>query len=107
MDLTKIQEKIEKVKQIKEERNSLTNHINIADYISKKQKIPNEKFYLNNEKTLLMGYVPNYIYEFIDDEIGKQCEEYKILRFICLFSLLNGGIKNKFYEQIKKDFLNI
>ena len=107
MDLSKIQENLEKVKQIKEERNSLTNHINIADYISKNQKIPNQKFYLNNERSLLMGYVPNSIYEFIDDEIGKQSEEYKILRFICLFSLLNGGIKNKFYEQIKKDFLNI
>jgi len=35
-ELKKIQENLEKVKLIKEERSSLTTHINLADYIAKK-----------------------------------------------------------------------
>ena len=35
-DLKKIQDDLENVSKIKEERTSLTNHINLADFIAKK-----------------------------------------------------------------------
>jgi hypothetical protein len=107
MDLDKIQESLKKIKLLKEERPSLTNQINLADYISKKQKLPREKLYLNYEQNLLTGQSPPSFYEFIEDELSKKSEEYKILRMICLDSLIHGGIKNKLYEQIKKDIINI
>ena len=107
MDLDKIQESLKKIKLLKEERPSLTNQINLADYISKKQKLPREKLYLNYEQNLLIGQSPPSFYEFIEDELAKKSEEYNILRMICLDSLIHGGIKNKLYEQIKKDIINI
>ena len=107
MDLNKIQESLKKIKLLKEERPSLTNQINIADYISKKQKMPREKLYLNYEQNLLIGSSSPAFYEFIEDELAKKSEEYNILRMICLDSLIHGGIKNKLYEQIKRDIINI
>ena len=107
MDLAKIQESIEKIKYLKEERPSLTNQINIADYLSKKQKLPKEKLYLNYEQILLLGDTPSNLQEFIENELAKKSEEYNILRIICLESLIHGGIKNKIFEKFKKDFINI
>ena len=106
-DMRKIQQNLMKVKQIQEERASLSNHINIADYISKNQKSPLFKFYLNFEQSMLIGEVPEILNNFIEDEIGKKAEEYNLLRIICLESIINGGIRYKIYDEIKKDFLNV
>ena len=107
LDLDAIQENITKMKDLKDERPSLINHINLADYISKKQKMPKEKLYLNMEQNLLVGDTPSNLYEFIEDELAKKSEEYNFFRILCLESLVHSGIKNKIYEQLKKDIINI
>ena len=107
MDLVKLQENLQKIMLIKQERPSLINQINIADYIVKKQKVPREKLYLTYEQQILSGDTPSSFYEFFEDELAKKVDEYKILRMICLESLVHGGIKNKLFEQIKKDIINI
>ena len=107
MDLDSMQDNITKMKELKDERPSLINHINLADYISKKKKLPKEKFYLNLEETLLLGDTPSTFYEFIQDELAKKSEVYNLLRIICLESLIHGGIKNKIFEQLRKDIINI
>ena len=89
------------------EKNSLTNHINISDYISCKQKLPIFKYYQNFEKSLLKGELPNKLHDFFEDEMGKKANEYNLLKMICLESIIHSGIKYKIYEQIKKDFLNV
>ena len=106
-DIRKIQEDLEKVQKVQEERVSLANHINLADFISSKQKPPIYKFYLNFELSMLIGDSPPKLYEFIENEIGKKNDEYNILRIICLDSLIHGGIYYKYYEDIRKDFLTV
>ena len=107
MNLEKIQESLYRIKTIKEERPSLSNQINLADYIAKKQKIPKERLYLTYEQSLLFGDNSSIFYEFIEDEFAKKADEYNILRMLCLDSLIHGGIKNKLFEQIRKDIINI
>ena len=94
-------------KEKKAEKNSLTNHINLTDYILRNQKYPIFKFYQNFERSLLKGELPNKLHDFIDDELSKKANEYNLLKIICLESIIHSGIKYKIYEQIKKDFLNI
>ena len=89
------------------EKTSLTNHINISDYISNKQKLTIYKFYQNFEKNLLKGELPNKLHDFIEDEMSKKAYEYNLIKMICLESIIHSGIKYKIYEQIKKDFLNV
>ena len=106
-DMKKIQENLEKVKIIKDERNSLTTNINLADYIAQKQKEPSAKNYLVMEQSILAGDLSYEKFEFIDNELTKKSEEYNLLKIICLISSLKNGIKNKIYEQIKREFLQI
>ena len=106
-DMKKIQENLEKVKMIKEERNSLTTHINLADYIAQKQKEPNTKNYLVMEQSILAGDITYKTFDFIDNELTKKSEEFNLLKILCLISGLQNGIKTKIYEQIKREFLQI
>ena len=103
-DLNKIQEDLENVSKIKDERLSLTNHINLADFIAKKDRLPLTRFYYMYEQGLLLGDMPDRIQEFIFDEIRKKSDEYEILKIICLYSLVHSGFKNKIYDQLRKEF---
>ena len=94
-------------KEKKNEKNSLSNHINILDYINKKQIKPIFKFYYNFEKSLLKGESNNKIFDFIDDEMSKKTDKYNLLRLLSLECAIHSGIKNKILEQIKKDYLNV
>jgi len=103
-DLVKIQEDLKNFAKVKEERASLTNHINLADFIGKKERYPLSRFYYTYEQGLLYGGVPDKFFEFIFDEIRKKSEEYDILKIICLYSIINSGYKNKIYDQLRKEF---
>ena len=103
-DLVKIQEDIQNIAKIRDERISLTYHINLADFIGKKERYPLTRFYYMYEQSLLYGEVPEKFPEFIFDEIRKKSDEYDILRIICLYSIIHSGYKNKIYDQIRKEF---
>ena len=107
LDLDQIQESMEKIKIVSEERNSLKTQLNLAEHISKTKKLPKEQLFLFYEQTLLLGETPSTFFESIEDEIAIKGDLYKIIRIISLYSLINGGIKNKLYDQIKIDLINI
>ena len=98
-------EELDKEKKL--EKASLTNHINLNDYILRSQSHPIFKFYQSFEKSLLKAELSNKLHDFIEDELSKKANEYNILKIICLESVIHSGIKYKVYEQIRKDFLNI
>ena len=104
-DLEKIQADLQNVAKIKDERVSLTNHINLADFIAKKEREPLTRFYFMFEQGLLFGEVPEKIQEFIFDEIRKKSNQYDILKIICLYSIIHSGFKSKIYDQLRKEFL--
>ena len=103
-DLNKIQEDIKNVNKLRGERVSLTNHINLADYIGQKERYPLSRFYYMFEQGLLYGDIPDKINEFIFDEIRKKSNQYDILKIICLYSIIHSGFKSKIYDQIRKEF---
>ena len=106
-NLKQIQENLLKIRLIKEERPSLINQINLADHISKTKKIPKEQLYLFFEQSLLLGETPSTFLESIDDEMAQKGDLYNIIRMLSLYSLINGGIKNKIFDQIRRDLVNI
>ena len=105
-DVKKLYEDLVNVKRVQEEDEPLKNNINLADYISKKQQTPINKLYINFESNLLLGELPDKLHDFIDDEFSKKSDKYKLLKLLCLESIIHGGIRYKFYEQFEKDFLN-
>ena len=106
-DLKQIQENLLKIRLIKEERPSLINQINLADHISKSKKLPKEQLYLFFEQSLLLGETPSTFLESMDDEIAQKGDLYNIIRMLSLYSLINGGIKNKIFDQMRRDLVNI
>ena len=92
---------------MKEERESLTNSINIADYISNQQKSPLYRLSLMFEQGLLVGELPNELHNFYDNLMGQKNNKDLILKLLCLESLVQSGIKNKFYDDFKRDYFNI
>ena len=104
-DMVSISKSLEKIKSIKEERPSLNNHINLADYINQQQRPPIYRVYLQSEFTLLFGELPNNLHDIYENEMGKKADMLTLLKLICLESLTQSGIKSKIYDSIKKDFL--
>ena len=106
-DLKQIRENLLKIKLVKEERPSLINQINLADHISKSKKLPREQLFLFYEQSLLLGETPSTFFEAIDDELAKKGDLYNIIRILSIYSLINGGIKYKIFESLRKDIINI
>ena len=105
-DLMKIQKGLEKVKLMKEERQSLTDNINIADYLSQKQKEPINRLCYLFEQQLLLGELPIELHEFYNNYLCKKNDKNILLRLICLESLCQSGIKSKYYDVLKRDYIN-
>ena len=95
------------IDEIAEERSSLSNHINLADYLSKKITTPRAKRRLQLEQTLINGDKDcvDFIHEYYETEMARKGDEYDLLKLFCLESLIFGGIKNKIYDMFKNDFL--
>lgn len=107
-DLKELSEILEKIKQVKEEGPSIAPHIHIADYISNIIKHPFYTEYLRYEQNLLVGGdVPNFLYEYYENEIGKQSDISKVVRLMCIESLIQNGLKAKTYDSMKRDFVNV
>ena len=103
-DLNKIQTDLENIAKIRVERISLTNHLSLAEFICKKERLPLTRFYYMYEQGLLLGDMPDKIQDFIFDEIRKKSDEYEILKIICLYSIIHSGFKSKIYDQLRKEF---
>ena len=94
-------------KEIKLEWPILINHIDLADYMSKKLTTPRAKRRLQLEQTLLTAnkdflYI---IHEFYETEMARKADPYELLKLFCLENLIFGGVKNKIYDIFKNDFL--
>jgi hypothetical protein len=106
-DLEQIHDNLLRIKLVKEERPSLINQINIADYISKSKKLPREQLFIFYEQSLLLGETPSTFFEAIEDELAKKGDLYNIIRILSLYSLINGGIKYKIFDSMRRDIINI
>ena len=101
-DVKKISNNLTLVKQITNERTSLTNHIDIAQYISKIITNPSYKRRLQLEQIMLSAEFENEeLYEFYDNEIGKKNDFYSILKMIIIHCQIKGGLKEKIFNKLK------
>jgi hypothetical protein len=102
-----IEKNIEMVKNIKGERASLSNHINIADYMSKRIKTPRSKRRIQLEQTIIYGNKDclDFIHEYYETEMARKGDPYELLKLFCLENLVFGGVKKNIYDVFKNDFL--
>jgi hypothetical protein len=93
--------------EIQLERHSLSTHIHLADYMSKKITTPRAKRRWQLEQTLFDGEKEclDFIHEFYETEMARKGDPYELLKLFCLENLIFGGVKNKIYDTFKNDFL--
>ena len=106
-DIEQIGRDLEMLQKIKNERQTLSNHINLADFISKKMTTPRAKRRLQLEQTILSGDKDciDFIHEYYETEMARKGDPYELLKLFCLENLVFGGVKNKVYDSFKNDFL--
>ena len=106
-DIEQIGKDLEMLQKIKNERQTLSNHINLADFISKKMTTPRAKRRLQLEQTILSGDKDciDFIHEYYETEMARKGDPYELLKLFCLENLVFGGVKNKVYDSFKNDFL--
>lgn len=105
-DLKEIQSGLKIIQAIGLEKASLATHINLATYIASQQYSPHFKFALSIEQRLLFPEKLDILLDFLDKELGKQCDIYSFLKIFCLEQLTLGKIKKQ-YDSIKNDFIKI
>jgi len=79
---------------IREEKISLTNHTNIAENIMSIVTNPDFKELIETEHNILEERNLKQVVSYIEDLIGQQEPLVKVLRLLCLVSLVNNGIKD-------------
>ena len=106
-NIEEIGKDLEMIQKIKSERATLSNHINIADFISKKMTTPRARRRLQLEQTILSGDKDclDFIHEYYETEMARKGDPYDLLKLFCLENLVFGGVKNKVYDSFKNDFL--
>jgi hypothetical protein len=103
-DFNGISKNLTLVKQINNESKSLLNHIDIAQFISNKLSHPNFKRRLLLEQIMLSVEFENKeIFEYYENEIGKKGNLYSLLQMIIIQCQINGGLKEKIYNNLKKE----
>ena len=107
MNVNKIRGNLINLAQIKEEKPYIDDNIHILTDLRLKSLTPNEKLYRSYEQNILSLDKLNTLQDFYESEMGKKNPYEKILKLICLQSLIYNGIKNKQYEYLKKEFLSI
>ena len=106
-DSQRINNELLLVRQMNAERPQLKLHINICNYIRSFTTLPQSKRRLQLEQTLLEGQKEclDLIRDYYDTEMAKKGDPYELLKLFCLENLIFGGVKGKFYDTFKNDFL--
>ena len=107
INLDQIKVNLINFKQIKEEKPYINDNILIVNDLKLKFLTPNEILYRTYEQNILSLDDSNTLQDFYENEMGKKKPYEKILKLICLQSLINNGIKTKQYDYLKKEFLSI
>jgi len=106
-NVNELSEFLEKYKKFQNEREILSNHVCLAEHITKSTKHPIFSEILRMEQYMLYDELPTYIYEFYESEIAKQTDINTLMRIMCIESLVHNGMKPKLYDQLKRDFLSV
>ena len=107
IDLNKIKIYLDKFSKIKSDKPFIDDNIQIVNDLKLKCLTPNERLYRTYEQSILLLENLNTLQDFYESEMGKKKPYEKILKLICLQSLIQNGIRNKQYEYLKKEFLSI
>eukprot|EP01117_Protostelium_nocturnum_P018631 TRINITY_DN7835_c0_g2_i5.p1 TRINITY_DN7835_c0_g2~~TRINITY_DN7835_c0_g2_i5.p1 ORF type:complete len:478 (-),score=128.99 TRINITY_DN7835_c0_g2_i5:569-2002(-) len=105
LNTTQLRDYMKKFTSIQQEHNSSTLHTAIALHIQKLVKDPSFGKRVEAEMSLISQ--GESVDEYIEECINRQESLVKVLRLLCLSSLVNNGIKQKQFEFFKREIIQV
>ncbi|KAG0200483.1 hypothetical protein BGX28_006456 [Mortierella sp. GBA30] len=87
------------------EHQSLRLHTALAEQIMNYTMTDDFNRILEVQQNVVAGIATNKEPEYIEEMINKQAKLVQVLRLLCLYSLVNNGLKPKQYEFFRKEIL--
>eukprot|EP00762_Andalucia_godoyi_P000574 ANDGO_05304.mRNA.1 Vacuolar protein-sorting-associated protein 33 homolog len=103
--VSEIREFMKKLPNLQEEHRALGIHINIAEKISKIVRDSSFRRHIEAEQSIIAGESEKENLEYIEEIINRQEPLGKVLRLLCLFSIVNNGLKQKQYELFRREIM--
>jgi hypothetical protein len=100
--ISEIREFVKRIPGLKQNYQSLQQHINLAELIKKTTDSKSFRDLKVAEYSMLMGET---IFDQMEERIGLQDPLLSVLRQFCLQSITNGGIKAKNYDYIRRELV--
>jgi hypothetical protein len=106
-DAESINKDVITIKEMNLERPQLFMHINLTNYLLGLSSAPKAKRRLQLEQTLLSGDKDciELLHDYYDMEMTRKGDPYELMKLFCLENLVLGGVKGKYYDSFKNDFL--
>ena len=102
--ITEIHDFVKLIPDLKENYNSLSQHINITEEIKRTTDGASFRSRWNTERALLEGET---CYDLLEDMIAMQKPELMVLRLLCLQSITNGGLKAAKYDHFRREIIQV
>ena len=96
---------VELLPELKKKHESLSTHLQVSERIVLTRKREDFKRQLGYERAILEGQDTGMIVEYIEECIQRQVSSLMPIRLLCLLSLTSGGIKSKYYQSLKIQYL--
>lgn len=100
--ISEIREFVKRIPGLKQNYQSLMQHINLAELIKKTTDNKAFRDLKIAEHAMLMGET---IFDQLEERVGNQEPILSVLRQLCLQSVTNGGIKAKNYDHIRRELV--
>ena len=97
---------VSQLPELKKKHESLSTHLRVSEKIVTQKKVEDFKRQLGYERAILECQdATGPIIEYIEECIQRQVTSLLPIRLLCLLSLTSGGIKSKYYQSMKLQYL--
>ncbi|KAL5471513.1 hypothetical protein EMCRGX_G029636 [Ephydatia muelleri] len=104
-DIRDLKEFVTQLPELKKKHESLSTHLRVSEKIVTQKKVEDFKRQLSYERAILEGQDTGPIFEYIEECIQRQVSSLQPIRLLCLLSLTSGGIKSRYYQSMKLQYL--
>lgn len=107
MTTMELKEFASKLGSIQSQRQSLSIHQKLYEYILKTAADPVTDRLWKMEESLIFRTEDGDFLEFLDDLMSRKVPASKVLRLVCIYSYVRGGLKSKILDNFRRDFLQM
>ncbi|TPX34829.1 hypothetical protein SmJEL517_g02554 [Synchytrium microbalum] len=104
--VTEIRNFVGRLGGLQQEHQSLRLHTNLAEQITKYTLDQDFNRMLEVQQNFVAGIISNPHIDYIEELIDKSAPLWPTMRLLCLYSLVNGGVKIKNYEFFKREVMH-